>query len=367
MVPIWGFSSFRFCSFYRYAASSCVACSCRFSLLLSLFLVGLPCWQLFWFKFLAVCSVYGSSFLVCRAAFLFSVVCRLVWLGPPPSLASSSYLESCSFASFLFSFSSPLLGLCLSSGSSAGVRFGSSSFFSSGARFWWFLACRWSGHPLCVYPCVLRGVSGFQAHGVLDTCLLLTGAPGFGSFSFSSAPLSICFSLFQPSYLWGLFLVGCGVCLWCLRPSSCASLFFFLRRLFISLRFLRGLAYSCRSIPFLRWGPALLFPIAPAQSVLPALSGALGGFTGSLLCLPPGSGSSSFLGSLWFWLGVSAPFHAGPPLGLSSAPWLFHRFLPPVSSVLPLFDFSLLCYLASWLVLGSSFQVLVEPGLPLQG
>ena len=113
-----------------------VACSCRFSLLLSLFLVGLPCWQLFWFMFLAVCSVYGSSFLVCRSALLFSVVCRLVWLGPPPSLASPSYLESCSFAGFPFSFSSSLLGLRLSSGSSAGVRFGSSSFFSSGARFW---------------------------------------------------------------------------------------------------------------------------------------------------------------------------------------------------------------------------------------
>ena len=71
-----------------------------------------------------------------------------------------------------------------------------------------------------------------------------------------------------------------------------------------------------------------------AQSVLPALSGALGGLPGSLLCLPPGSGSSSFLGSLWFWLGVSAPFYAGPQLGLSSSPWLFHYFWPPVSSVL---------------------------------
>ena len=137
MVPIYGFSSFWLCS-YRYAASSCVACSCRFSLLLSLFLVSFPCWQLFWLTFLAVCSVYGSSFLVCRAALLFSVVCRLVWLGPPPSLASPYYLESCSFAGFLFSFSSSLLGLRLSSGSAVGVRFGSSSFFSSGARFWLF-------------------------------------------------------------------------------------------------------------------------------------------------------------------------------------------------------------------------------------
>ena len=38
-------------------------------------------------RFLAVCSVYCSSLLVCRAALLFSVVCRLVWLGPPPALA----------------------------------------------------------------------------------------------------------------------------------------------------------------------------------------------------------------------------------------------------------------------------------------
>ena len=45
----WGFSSFRLCSFCRYAASSCVACSCRFSLLLSLLLVSLAYWRLLWF------------------------------------------------------------------------------------------------------------------------------------------------------------------------------------------------------------------------------------------------------------------------------------------------------------------------------
>ena len=38
-------------------------------------------------RLLAVCSVCCSSFLVCRAALLFSVACRLVWLGPPPALA----------------------------------------------------------------------------------------------------------------------------------------------------------------------------------------------------------------------------------------------------------------------------------------
>ena len=45
----WGFSSFRLCFFCRYSASSCVACSCRFSLLLSLLLVSLPYWRLLWF------------------------------------------------------------------------------------------------------------------------------------------------------------------------------------------------------------------------------------------------------------------------------------------------------------------------------
>ena len=123
-----------------------------------------------------------------------------------------------------------------------------------------------------------------------------------------------------------------------------------------------GLAPSSCSIPPSRWGPALLFPVVPTQSVLPALSGALGGLPGSLLCLLPGSGSLSFHGSLWFWRGASASFHAGPTLGLSSAPWLFHRLLPPVPSVLPLLDSSLLCFLASWLVLVSAFQVLVESG-----
>ena len=99
-----------------------------------------------------------------------------------------------------------------------------------------------------------------------------------------------------------------------------------------------------------------------AQFVLPALPGPLGGLPGSHLCLPPGSGLSSFHGSLWFWRGASATFHAGPTLSLSSAPWLFHRILPPVSSVLPLLDSSFLCSLASWLVLGSAFQVLVGTG-----
>ena len=62
--------------------------------------------------------------------------------------------------------------------------------------------------------------------------------------------------------------MGCGVCLWC----RCASLSFFVRRLFVSLRFLGGLASSSRSLPPLRWGPALLFsrgahPVCSSGSV----------------------------------------------------------------------------------------------------
>ena len=46
--------------------------------------------------------------------------------------------------------------------------------------------------PCACCPYVLRAVCDFQARGVLTTCLLLTGAPGLGSFSFSSAPISLC-------------------------------------------------------------------------------------------------------------------------------------------------------------------------------
>ena len=187
-------------------------------------------------RFLAVCSVYCSSFLVCRAALLFSVVCRLVWLGPPPALALLYPLESCSFAGFLFSFSSSLLGLRLSSGSSVGVWFG----FSSGALFWWF-SCRWSGHPLCVLPVCLAGCSWFSGLWSAGYLLASDRRSRFRVLFVLLRPsLSLSSSLIQPSYLWGLFLVGYGVCLWCHRPLSCALLSFFVRRLFVSLRFLWG-------------------------------------------------------------------------------------------------------------------------------
>ena len=80
-------------------------------------------------------------------------------------------------------------------------------------------------HCACC-PCVLRAVRGFQACGALATCLLLTGAPGFGYFLFSSASLSLslslCASLVRPFCLWGLFLVGSGVCL-CSATKSTPS------------------------------------------------------------------------------------------------------------------------------------------------
>ena len=107
------------------------------------------------------------------------------------------------------------------------------SGYSFVAGYVWASALTVSGFPAgglvthcACCPCVLRAVRGFQVRGVLATCLLLTGAPGFGSFSFSSAHLSLCSSLLQPSLLWGLFLVGSGVCLWCHRHSCCASLSF---------------------------------------------------------------------------------------------------------------------------------------------
>ena len=78
----WGFSSFRLCTS---AATLLVAVTshCFF----------LCCWSACpaggssGLRILAICSVCCSSFLVCRAALLFSVVCRLVWLWPPPALA----------------------------------------------------------------------------------------------------------------------------------------------------------------------------------------------------------------------------------------------------------------------------------------
>ena len=64
-------------------------------------------------------------------------------------------------------------------------------------------------------------------------------------------------------------------------------------------------------------------------------------------------------------VGASATFHVGPTPGLSLASCLFHRCFPRVLSVCAFLDSRLLCSLASWLVLGSSFPVLVVLWLPL--
>ena len=85
--------------------------------------------------------------------------------------------------------------------------------------------------------------------------------------------------------------------------------------------------------------------------------------SGALVGLP---GSPAFrqvidrrlLSSLWFgWCFCYLP--CGPTPGLSLACWLFHRFFSPVSSLCAFLDSGLLYSLADYLVLGSSFPVLV--------
>ena len=199
---------------------------------------------------------------------------------------------------------------------------------------------------------------------MLATCLLLTGTPGFGSFSFSSALLSLSL-LFPDPALSPLGAVPCWLQYLSLVPSTLVLrlVIFLVGCLFVSLRFLRGW-HPVVALSRLLGGVQLFcFPVAPSLSVLPALSGALGGLPGSLLCLPPGYGSSCFYGSLWFGLVLQLPSMRALRSALFG-PLAVHRFFPRVSSVWTLLDSSLLCYLASWLVLGSSFQVLVEPGLP---
>ena len=120
--------------------------------------------------------------------------------------------------------------------------------------------------------------------------------------------------------------------------------------LFVSLRFLRGtlpvFALSC-----LRGGVRLFCSLlAPSQSVLPALSGALGGLPGSLLCLLPGYGSSCFHVSLWCFsylpCGPYALAFLRPLVGSTVSSLGSRRYV--LSSTL------FLCSHASWPVLGSS-------------
>ena len=201
-------------------------------------------------------------------------------------------------------------------------------------------------------------------------------------------------SLLQPSRLWGLFVVGSGVCLWCHRHLCCASLSFLMDAcLYPSGSW--GLS-SGFALSRFRGGVQLFcFPVAPSQSVLPDLSGALGGLPGSLLCLPPGYGSSCFHGSLWFGLVLQLPSMRAPrlaslrPLGYSTGSYLgsrryvlsstlvFSVTLPVGSSWAPLSRFSwswgflqsVVVFSASWSCLRGPLEcifLLLSPrGLPL--
>ena len=119
----------------------------------------------------------------------------------------------------------------------------------------------------------------FVAFGVVEGLLPACFWPALqvsGPFLFSSAPLSLslCSSLLQPLFHLGAGLVGCGVCLvGAVDPRVRASFSFIVRHLFVSFRILRAwrpvVALSC-----LRGGVQLFcFPVAPTQSILPALSG----------------------------------------------------------------------------------------------
>ena len=212
--------------------------------------------------------------------------------------------------------------------------------------------------PLCLLPGCLAGCSWFLPSGLFPFCWLLSGAPGSSPSFHSPRPMSLSLSLSSScsslSPL-GLFLVGSCVCLGYLRssgypsPSSCG----------IPV----GIPPFCEvifqfALSHLPGGVQLFcFPLAPFQSVLLVCPGCWLVF----LAL-----SSAFrqvidrrlLSSLWFgWCLCYLP--CGPTPGLSLASWLFHRFFSRGSSLGVFLDSRLLYSLAGYLVLGSSFPVLV--------
>ena len=157
-------------------------------------------------------------------------------------------------------------------------------------RLW--VSCRWSGRPLCMLPVCLAGCSWRSRFRVLFVLL--------------SPSLSL---LFPDPALSPLGTVPCWLRCLSLVPSTLVLrlVIFLVGCLFVSLRFLRGWR-PVVALSRLRGGVQIFcFPVAPSQSVLPALSGSLGGLPGSLLCLPPGYGSSCFHGSLWFGLVLQLP------------------------------------------------------------
>ena len=186
-------------------------------------------------------------------------------------------------------------------------------------------------------------------------------------FSFSSARISLspCSFLLHPSRLWGLFLVPLVSVFYAVvarvipRSFSCGMLVDF-------AQFLCGYLPVC-SFPPSWWGPAIGVFLGALSVHSSGLSGALSGLPGSLLCLPPGYGSSSFAVPCGL-VGASATFHATLR---SASLWLLGCSTVSslgVSLVCAFIPSRLLCSLASWLVLVSSCSVLVVLQLPpLQG
>ena len=211
--------------------------------------------------------------------------------------------------------------------------------------------------PLCLLPGFLEGCSWFLPGGRFPFCWLLSGAPGFQSFfSFSSAQISLspdpsCSSL-SPL---GLFLVGSCVCLGYLRSSACPSPSPGGIPVGIP-SFLYG--YLPVALSHLPGGVQLFcFPLVPFQSVLLVCPGRW------LIFLALSSAfcqviDRRLLSSLWFgWCFCYIP--CGPTPGLSLACWLCHRFFSQGSSLCAFLDSGFLYSLADYLVLGSSFPVLV--------
>ena len=191
---------------------------------------------------------------------------------------------------------------------------------------------RWSGRPLCMLPVCLAGCSWLSGSWSVSYLLASDWRSGFGSFLFSSAPLSLSL-LFPGPALSPLGAVPCWLRCLSLVPSTLVLrlVIFLVGCLFVSLRFLRGWL-PVVALSRLHGGVQLFcFPVAPSQSVLPALSRALGGLPGSLLCLPPGYVSLCFHGSLWFGLVLQLPSMRAlrpaslRPLGCSTVSYLGSR------------------------------------------
>ena len=173
----WGFSSFRLWTFCRYAASSCVACSCH------LLAAPLVC-TFSQFAVYAVVRFLSAAlpFSSLWSAGLCGCGLRLLWPSHIPWSPALSLV-----------FSSPSHRRCWASASPLALLWGSGlapapssamepscGGFHVGGLF----------TPCVCCPCVLLGVHGFQTRRGFATCLLLTGAPGFRSFR-SPPPLSL--------------------------------------------------------------------------------------------------------------------------------------------------------------------------------